>query len=358
MKRHFILVIIIFFFFTELSYASQNEYYDLINQAEETFVLKRDQSCFAIYDKAFKVKGAKYFAKDAYVAAEIAYYLKLNVQVKKYLKLSFELGMPISALQSGNIFAAIQRTSLYPEILSIYKTCKKPEFDIETREKVYNFCFSSDSIKFLLRTNLPVQQQAYYRVENDFRSYLFDEFLTKGIFPNENLIGIASDSIYADFIKRNNKVDQWELAAKQFFGDSEPELMENDFVSKFSFSVLLHSQCSFPKFQPYLLNAVENGYMTPSEYALLKETSVLWNQDSKNPWDDCTLQIAPAYFNIFGFTPTSKHQTYVDPKNTELILKVEQNRAEIHMQKLSVDNEKLKLQKELGIRFFFGFLRL
>ena len=357
MKRHFILVIILFFF-TELSYASQNEYYDLINQAEETFVLKRDQSCFAIYDKAFKVKGAKYFAKDAYVAAEIAYYLKLNVQVKKYLKLSFELGMPISALKSGNIFAAIQRTSLYPEILSIYKTCKKPAFDIETREKVYNFCFSSDSIKFLLRTNLPVQQQAYYRVENDFRSYLFDEFLTKGIFPNENLIGIASDSIYADFIKRNNKVDQWELAAKQFFGDSEPELMENDFVSKFSFSVLLHSQCSFPKFQPYLLNAVENGYLHPSEYALLKETSVLWNQDSKNPWDDCTLQIAPAYFNIFRFTPTSKYQTYVDPKNTELILKVEQNRAEIHMQKLSVDNEKLKLQKELGIRFFFGFLRL
>ena len=55
--------------------------------------------------------------------------------------------------------------------------------------------------------------------------------------------------------------------------------------------VLLHSNCSFPKFHPFLLKAVENGYLQPSEYALLKETSILWNQDSKNTWDDCTVEL-------------------------------------------------------------------
>jgi hypothetical protein len=96
--------------------------------------------------------------------------------------------------------------------------------------------------------------------------------------------------------------------------------------------------------------------MQPSEYALLRETSILWNQDSKNPWDDCKLELNTAYYNIFGFDPYKKNQTYVDPKNKELILLVEQNRAAIHMQKWTIDNEKRKLQKELGIRFFYGFL--
>jgi hypothetical protein len=355
MKQHIVILLFILSF-SRISFASQNAYYDLINLAEETFVKKKNQECFAFYDQAFKVKKAKYFAKDAYVAAQMAYYLKDDEHVKKYLKKAFELGMPLSALHSGAIFNQIEKTSLYNEISKIYSTCKKPKFDLETRERIYTYCFASDSIKFLLRPNLPEQYQAYYNIENEFRAYLFDEFLSKGQFPNENIIGIASDSLFADFLKRNNKVDQWQQAAIKMFGSDEPEVIENDFVAKFSFSVLLHSHCSFPKFQPYLLNAVENGYMQPSEYALLKETSILWNQDSKNPWDDCSLDLNTAYYNMLGYDKFKKNQTYIDPKNTELMLLVEQNRAAIHMQKWSVDNEKMKLQKELGIRFFFGFL--
>lgn len=355
MIQKFILFLVIIY--STICFGSQNEYYDLVNLAEETFVIKKDQECFRFYDQAFKTKKAKYFAKDAYVAAEIAYYLKNNELVKKYLKLSFELGMPLSAINSGSIFNNIQKTGLYPEIVSIYSSCKTPIYDLVTRERVYKYCFAADSIKILLRPNLTEQHKAYYKLENEFRTYLFNDFLSKGQFPNENMIGIASDSIYADFLKRNNMVDQYVQASIKMFGSYEPEVMENDFVSKFSFSVLLHSHCSFPKFHTFLLKAVENGYLQPSEYALLKETSILWNQDSKNTWDDCTVELNTAYYNILGFTPTAKNQTYVDTKNTDLMMIVEQNRAEIHMQKWSVDNEKIKIQKQLGIRFFFGFDR-
>jgi hypothetical protein len=355
MIQKFILFLVIIY--STICFGSQNEYYDLINLAEETFVIKKDKECFRFYDQAFKIKKAKYFAKDAYIAAEIAYYLTNYELVKKYLKLSFELGMPLSAINSGSIFKNIQKTGLYLEIVSIFRSCKKPIYDLETREKVYKYCFAADSIKILLRPNLPEQHQAYYKLENEFRTYLFNDFLSKGQFPNENMIGIASDSIYADFLKRNNMVDQYEQASIKMFGNYEPEVMENDFVSKFSFSVLLHSRCSFPKFHPFLLKAVENGYLQPSEYALLKETSILWNQVSKNTWDDCTVELNTAYYNILGFTPSANHQTYVDTKNTDLMMIVEQNRADIHMQKWRVDNEKIKIQKQLGIRFFFGFDR-
>jgi hypothetical protein len=106
----------------------------------------------------------------------------------------------------------------------------------------------------------------------------------------------------------------------------------------------------------YLFYPSQGSVSQASEYALLKETSILWNQDSKNPWDDCSLDLNTVYYNILGYDKFKKNQTYIDPKNTELMLLVEQNRAAIHMQKWSVDNEKMKLQKELGIRFFFGFL--
>lgn len=57
--------------------AQQMNYYNFINQAEELFVTKRDATCFEYYELAFHAK-ARYFAKDAYIAAQIAYYLKEN----------------------------------------------------------------------------------------------------------------------------------------------------------------------------------------------------------------------------------------------------------------------------------------
>lgn len=334
--------------------AQQTKYYSYINQAEELFVTKHDTSCFQSYDRAFQSK-ARYFAKDAYIAAQIAFYLKDDQHTIGYLKRAFELGLPFSALKAAPIFSNIEKSAVYPRIVSAYQSCQKPKFDIATRDEIYHRCFQSDSMKFYMGRD-PQKIKAFHDFENDFRLYLFEHYLSKGIFPNENMIGIASDSIYANFLKRYNHIDPWAAAEKSMLGKSYQEpMIENELLAKFSFSVLLHSHCSFPNYQKQLFEAVMNGYMQPIEFAILHETSILWIKND-NPANSCEQLMSNAYSNVMRFEPTSKFQTRVADSDLEKLILVEQNRTLIGMQKYSIDQLKFRDQKELGIDFFFDFL--
>ena len=334
--------------------AQQMKYYNYINQAEELFVTKHDVSCFKSYDRAFESK-ARYFAKDAYIAAQIAYYLRDNQHTVGYLKRAFELGLPFSALKAAPIFSNIEKSALYPQIVATYQSCQKPQFDSATRDEVYQRCFQSDSIKFYMGRDIK-KIEAFHDLENDFRSYLFLNFLSKGNFPNENMIGIASDSIYNDFLERYRHIDPWAAAEKQMFGtNAKSTPIEYELLAKFAFSVLLHSHCSFPNYQKQLLQAVMNGYMQPIEYAILHETSIAWIKQD-NPANTCTPILSKAYYNILPNDSRTKVQTRIPDTDVEGLKLVEQNRALIGMQKYSIDQLKHRDQKELGIDFFYDFI--
>jgi hypothetical protein len=352
MRSIFLLFSVVILFQVQ---AQQIKYYNSINIAEELFVTKHDISCFEKYDKAFKT-NARYFAKDAYIAAQIAYYLKDDQHTVGYLKRAFELGLPFSALKAAPIFSNIDKSALYPQIVATYQSCQKPKFDTATRDEIYQRCFQSDSIKFYMGRD-PQKIKAFNETENDFRSYLFVNLLSKGNFPNENMIGIATDSIYNDFLKRFGHIDPWAAAEKQMFGTNISNTpMEFELLAKYSFSVLLHSHCSFPNYQKQLLEAVMNGYMQPIEYAILHETSIAWIKQD-NPANTCTPSLSKAYYNILPNDPTrTKVQTRIADTDLEGLQLVEQNRAQICMQKYSIDQLKFRDQKELGIDFFFDFI--
>lgn len=347
-------IIVIIFFFANSLFSQQMEYYRHINQAEELFVLNHDAQCFKEYQKAFHTK-ARYFAKDAYIAAQIAFYLKDEKKVLVYLKQSFELGLPFSALKSAPIFQQIETTPIFPEIVKVFQQCKKPTFDAAARDTIYHKCFISDSLKFYMgRDSKKIAQ--FKQFEDSFRDHLKQEYLSKGIFPNENLIGIATDSVYEDFMRRFGHVDPYAAEEKQLFGSTNSIPTEYGLVSKYSFSVLLHSSCSFPNYQKLLFAAVLSGYMQPIEYGLLHETSISWNQETTNQNENCTRLLSNAYYNILGFDPRNKIQTRIDVSDTEGMKQVEKNRATIGMQKYSIDQLKRIDQKNLGFKFFFYFL--
>lgn len=237
--------------------AQQMSYYEHMNRAEELFVLNHDPSCFKEFKKAFHTK-ARYFAKDAYIAAQIALYLKDDQKVLLYLKQAFELGLPFTALTSAPIFQRIETNSIYPKIVQVYQSCQKPTFDTVARDKIYDQCFRSDSLKFYMgRDSKKIEE--FERYEQSFRDYLKQEFLSKGVFPNENLIGIATDSIYEDFMYRFGHVDPYAAAEKNLFGSGNSIPVEYGLVSKYAYSVLLHSSCSFPNYQKLLYEAMLNG---------------------------------------------------------------------------------------------------
>jgi hypothetical protein len=347
-------IIAIVFFFANSLIAQQMDYYRHVNQAEELFVLNHDTQCFKEYQKAFRTK-ARYFAKDAYIAAQIAYYLKDEKKVVLYLKRAFELGLPFTALTSAPIFQKIESASVYPEIVKVFQQCKKPTFDVAVRDSIYHKCFISDSLKFYMGKDSKKIAE-FNQFEDSFRDYLKQEYLSKGMFPNENLIGIATDSVYEDFLRRFGHVDPYAAEEKQLFGSTNSIPMEYGLVSKYSFSVLLHSSCSFPNYQKLLFEAVSNGYMQPIEYGLLHETSIAWNQQASNPNEKCTRLISDSYYNILGFEQRKNIQTRIDDSDSAGIKRVEKNRATIGMQKYSIDQLKRLDQKNLGLKFFFYFL--
>lgn len=347
-------IIVIVFLFANSLFSQQMDYYHHVNLAEELFVLNHDAQCFKEYKKAFHTK-ARHFAKDAYIAAQIAIYLKDKKKVLVYLKRAFELGLPLSALKSAPIFQQIENSPIFPKIVKVFQECKKPTFDVAARDTIYQKCFFSDSLKFYMGEDSKKVAQ-FKQFEDSFRDYLKQEYLSKGIFPNENLIGIATDSVYEDFLHRFGHVDPYAAQEKQLFGSLNSIPIEYGLVSKYSFSVLLHSSCSFPNYQKMLFAAVLNGYMQPIEYGLLHETSVSWNQEATNQNENCTRLLSNAYYNILGFDPRNKIQTRIDNSDTEGIKRVEKNRATIGMQKYSVDQLKYMDQKNLGLKFFFYFL--
>lgn len=354
-------VIIILTFLT-LNYfgISYVKYYELINKAEETFIFNKNRTCFNYYDSAFRLYSKPY-VKDTYIAAQIALYLRDTNSFYKYIALAFKNGMPLSAVSSAPFLRKVEAMTIYAKIKELYlKNRIQFKFDFAAREAILKKCFEGDSLKSIMGIDSSKIRE-YYASENKFREYLFENYLLKGRFPNEHIIGIATDTMYNSFLKRNNKRDPFEsngLPTNVSGGlkiDVESiEKMEYDLVSKFSLSVLLHSKCSFTKFKEQMWTAVLNGYFHPKEYAMMHEMSKVWNQTSFNDWDDCKNIHQEVYYNILGNNPMSQNHTFVtEPSKIEI---VEKNRKELYLQKFSIEVLKKKFQKETGLRFFFGFL--
>ncbi len=358
LKRLFVVALILIAF---ISFGSNySRYYQLINKAEETFIMNKDKMCFIYYDTAFK-QYSKPYVKDTYIAAQIALYLKDTNLFYKYISLAFKNGMPLSAVTSAPFLRSAGKMPIYAKIKELYfKNGTQFKLDFMARETILKKCFEGDSLKSIMGTDSSKIRE-FYTSENKFREYLFENYLMKGTFPNEHIIGIATDTMYNSFLKRNNKRNPFESMSLSMNGASglkidieAIEKMEYDLVSKFSLSVLLHSRCSFTKFKEQLWEAVLNGYFHPKEYAMLHEMSKVWNQNSFNEWDNCQTIHQAVYYNILGNNPMSQNHSFVTESSKIEI--VEKNRKELYLQKFSIDVLKKKFQKETGLRFFFGFM--
>lgn len=124
MNRHFSLFLIAVFTITQSVFGQKNylRYYDLINQAEEQFVVnKNNTECFKLYDKAF-AEYVRPFAKDFFIAAEIAYYSGDTIRFLNYIKRSFDAGMTFQCLQQAHLFDSLYTNkTLIAKLNSIYE---------------------------------------------------------------------------------------------------------------------------------------------------------------------------------------------------------------------------------------------
>ncbi|PZF70891.1 hypothetical protein DN068_20920 [Taibaiella soli] len=338
------------------AFANYARYYQLVNKAEETFVTTKDKSCYRYYDSAFKEYKLPYL-KDAYIAAEIAFYLKDTTKFLHYLGISFRNGLPLSSVRSAPMLRHINQDPVYSKITALYESNKSAfKVDAQARNAIWLLCHESDSLKCETgkkKSNVPASErrQKFLAYESGFREYIYTNYLSKDIFPNERIIGVATDSLNLALLKANNKVDVWALAGiPTESSDEDNNKIDYELLAKYSLSVMIHSKCSFWKYREHLWNAVLNGYMQPKEYAILHVTSTIWNQTNDNPWDDCTIERQGHYYYVMP------EETRVAPDfSAETMAQIEKNRAAVYLQKYSVDEQKKQMQQETGIWFFYDF---
>ena len=99
------------------------EYYNLVNKAEEEFVMKMDSSCYKYYDVAFAKN--KPFLKDPYIAAQIALYLNDTLRFKHYLSIAFKNGMPLKSVAASKFIRERYYPQLYKTVNCLYKQTAK-----------------------------------------------------------------------------------------------------------------------------------------------------------------------------------------------------------------------------------------
>lgn len=347
-----VLAIIIIFSLNLLSgigYAQNYaEYYQLINKAEEKFVLQRDSACYVEYDNAFK--NFQPFLKDTYIASQIALFLGDTLKYFDYLKLCFENGMPISALNASLLVKRANTDALYSQISDLYSKSYKPvKVDKEILNEICLRCYQSDSIKTFMGSNDSLIN-LYYESENQAREYLLVNFLNQGVFPNQRMIGITTDKMLNDFFSEFNRPDVFMMLT----GKPGHQQEEFSLRTKCPYNIILHSKCFFRQHIELFRTVMLNGYLHPMDFGILEETSILWHHSNKNATEDCGPPEVKTCYNIFGNSPLNSSFNIFT--NTEEGLKqVEINRELIYMQKYSVDLQKKELEEGYGFKFFFDF---
>jgi hypothetical protein len=346
--RNLKLLLSLVSFFTACCGVSQDysSYYQLINEAEERFVSKRDTSCYVLYDQAFE--QFQPFVKDPFIAAQIALHLEDSSRFYHYLKMSFRNGMPWSALDASPLISRskIDRSALY----RFYQEhALHRQVDREVQQYLCLMCYQSDSLKLYMEQD-PLLNQQFHQLEDKARAFVLNEFLLQGTFPNERLFGVTTDAFLEEFHADPAHLDVYfKLMGSPGYHHEEYELR-----AKCPFNIVLHSKCFYREHKDLFLKAMMNGYVHPKEIGILEETSIIWHKNDQNPNDSCPELPARLCYNIFGNNPMRPQLKTFSTLPEDLLI-IEENRKDIFMQKYSVDLQKKQLQSELGIKFFFDF---
>lgn len=344
--RQTILFLSFFVCFLHVNAQNYANYYRLINTGEEVFTETRDASCYAYFDSAFVSYDP--FLKDPYIAAQIALSLKDTAKFYSYLEICFEHGMPYTAINSSPMIRKIRSPQSKRTIDSLFQvTSIRPDINPYQYDKLCMMCYQSDSLKVYLGGH----ETGFCENEDITRQYLLDTFLMHGLFPNERLFGISTDerqeTFYAKF-NRENPYQEWPI-----YNQAQHDPVDFDLYLKCPYNIILHSQCFYWKHKELFHQAMLNGYIHPKEIAIIEERSII-HQGKRGESDYSCLPLEHRIlYNVYGFNPMKSEQIYTN--SSEGLRKVEENRAQIHLQKYSVDMKKLALERSEGFRFFFDF---
>lgn len=328
-------------------------YYDLINRAEEEFVMNHQpEKSFPLYDSAFSIVNRP-FVSDVYVAAEVAFYAKDTNRFMQYIGTCFDRGMTFQCLHFAKLFEGIFRDpQLIGSVQSRFDHRMLFPVDTVLRDTIYFHKYREQMVKKKLGRNREGMDEMH-AIARENVAY-FNTFLDKGVFPSEQMIGLYTEDNKEAFFTRYN-LPSYEVPIPKSLtaGNNSMAITgvipdDYELANNAALYSYLHYPCGFEMSREKFWQAVLNGYVHLKDYCMMEE----WFAQSfgnQNYEHDCTEHRKACYYNIYWELRVN---------DAEGLAQVEKNRAAMHLPRFAVDVKKRKMKKENGMEFFFGFLFL
>jgi hypothetical protein len=324
-------------------------YHESINYAEKLCVTNKFDSANFIYKDIFN-KYENPYVSDIYIAAQFAYLNKNEFDFIYYMNLAISKGLPMEILKNTPLFNSIPE-KLSSLISSKFKTYNANQnFNLSLRDSVFNLYYIEHKMKMEMGNNEnKIRQHDSFEIV--FRKIIKDNYLKKGIFPSEQLIGCFEESQFDEFISRKKLTSfQTNIAPSGMVITG----MIPDDVSLCNYKALipfLHYRCSTLEFKDLLWQTVLNGSLHPKDFALLLEGNTKGEFCGNKKIDENCKKSLGLNFGIISENPFEKNET---PD----ILKINELRELYLLQSVEVDEIKHTFETKFGMRLFFGFLSL
>jgi len=360
--RIFILLILICIVATAHAQDDYRIYHRWVNNAERCFFLDgKTDSAYRYYDMAFS-KFDFVFAKDCFMAAQIAYYNKSDKYIS-YLKKGFKNGLRPDHLKYSKVLAPLIKDSI---------AFKKKFNDYDELRQVYLKRINAVALKQVIKHVSQDQTEKNFRYsDRDWKGesiyakklekhMSFIEALIKQVgFPGDKVIGIDQEDIlkelgydssdYIDLYNLIYKDPQYHTRRGQF------EICDDCISQEHVFALLYHQVCAYWPFSKDWEKLIISGEIHPRDVAMLyDEFAGLYYMDADQVRSK---KIAEIYecgsVRVPGCYKTDQFTDYKSPNCNAHI--TDSLRVALYINTLAIDSAKKTFGAMHGFKTQFGF---
>lgn len=332
MRKIYLIVILILYWLSASAQLDYRNYHREIIRAEELLLQSEFKPCLDQYRITFEAYP-KTFARDAFVAFQVACMVKDTVEISYYFEKSVSNGVTWEPIDYSDYFRkVVSADQAYHERLeALYDVCREryeQSINGKLREYILGLLKDDDDHR---TTNQDSALNVRWFAVMDMNAKKIDSIIQRNGFPGEHVTGIFNSEI------------------ERVIGSNEfPTGVQ---IMTVPSRIFYHNPCAFQTVKNELLAAIKNGELTPKEYALLYE----WSFDvllRKSRWWD-------RYYTFRCIHPREmdkRYNFYLNPFNYSADTTfVNQCRDEIGM--CTLEHEKMLRQfgKENRLFVRFGF---
>ncbi len=319
-------------------------YHQLINNAERCYFLQGNtDSAFFYYDKAFAAYSFV-FARDCYLAAQIACYHK-NEKCTPYLRKCFEMGIDRQQLLLSPVLAPVAKDSTaFRKRFKEYGALRKKYL------ARIDAALLADMIRLTCKDQtdkrMPVADYAPRLLQTT--NHLAGVMRRYG-YPGEKLIGLSQNTIMAELGQPQKEVHNYTWGRTL-----QDEYMSID--QGWTTILYIHMRCPFHKFTAMWGNFIGRGEVHPQNVAIYYDAifHTFFLPDKRDRDNMTQLFECGGFERPNGWYMMNKMSKDVVPAPYYNRHKVDSMRSTLYLPSIALDSAKRAVGKIQGFKTSFG----